>query len=322
MFELERLEHFVAVARELHFGRSADQLGMDQSMLSRSIQRLEEGVGAKLFDRSRRHVRLTSAGQVFLKEAHALLQSAERAARIARQTETGQAGDIRVGLERPSSYGFLPRAIKNFRDREPEVQISTIGRSPNSLVEALKEGDLDLIVVTRTNNDRKGLHGLVVTPIRRYPFLAIVPEDWDVADSDIIKLSDLSIFPFILFSKSENPDFYNTIIESCKNAGFVPKIVQEVANLSLIVGLVAEKMGVSLLLEVGGYMSVSGVKYLPISDLPDMIHVDVLAVSDPAAAPSPVGRFVMDMLEAALDDQRKAILPGRSMPRSPIASID
>jgi DNA-binding transcriptional LysR family regulator len=77
--DLRRLHAFVVVAEELHFRRAAERLVMAQSPLSRMIKSLEHDIGAALFVRSRRNVKLTAAGEAMLDDARDLLRRAERA---------------------------------------------------------------------------------------------------------------------------------------------------------------------------------------------------------------------------------------------------
>lgn len=97
---LRHLRHFVVVARELHFGRAAETLGMAQPPLSQSIRRLEQELGAALFDRSQRQVRLTTAGQLLLGEADDLLAGERRLRHLADQVGRGTLGVLRVGVPR------------------------------------------------------------------------------------------------------------------------------------------------------------------------------------------------------------------------------
>lgn len=99
--ELRQLEFFVAVANRLHFGRAAEDCHITQSALSQQIMKLERDLGARLFDRHSRRVRLTVAGSVLLSEANLLLASAQRVAestRAAAVDETALAaarGDVK-----------------------------------------------------------------------------------------------------------------------------------------------------------------------------------------------------------------------------------
>ncbi len=88
--DLRRLHAFVVVAEELHFRRAAERLVMAQSPLSRMIKGLEHDIGAELFIRSRRSVKLTAAGRTMLADARELLSSAERAVDRARRLDSSQ----------------------------------------------------------------------------------------------------------------------------------------------------------------------------------------------------------------------------------------
>src|SRR3954447_14733009 len=106
--ELRHLRYFVAVAEELHFGRAAARLHLAQPPLSRQIRQLEAELGVLLLERSRRRVRLTDAGAVFLAEARAILAHVDRAAEAARQAARGERGTLAVGFIGAASYSVLP----------------------------------------------------------------------------------------------------------------------------------------------------------------------------------------------------------------------
>src|SRR5579859_6871760 len=123
MFELSQLRCFVALAEELHFGRAAARMHMTQPPLSRQIQLLEHHIGAKLFARSSRIVRLTPAGRGFLPEAREILRLAESASLAARRVSRGEAGSVAIGFTASSGYRFLPGLILACRRELPDVDL-------------------------------------------------------------------------------------------------------------------------------------------------------------------------------------------------------
>ena len=96
--ELRHLRYFVAVAEELSFTRAAERLHIGQPPLSHAIQVLEADVGAQLFERTKRSVRLTGAGALFLADARRILALAAQATDTARRAQRGEAGELRIGF--------------------------------------------------------------------------------------------------------------------------------------------------------------------------------------------------------------------------------
>src|SRR3954452_18735654 len=113
--ELRHLRSFVAVAEELHFGRAAERLHIAQSPLSQQIQRLERQVGAMLFERNRRKVELTDAGNAMLTHAREALAQADLAETAARAAAAGRAGTLRIGFLGSAALAILPRIVPAWR---------------------------------------------------------------------------------------------------------------------------------------------------------------------------------------------------------------
>src|SRR5690348_14102986 len=123
MISLRRLAQFTIVAEELHFGRAAARLHMAQPALSNAIKRLEETVGVELLTRTKRSVKLTTAGSVFLAEARGLLAQGDRAVDQARQASQGLIGRIVVGFVGSLSYELVPRILRDLHARFPGVEV-------------------------------------------------------------------------------------------------------------------------------------------------------------------------------------------------------
>src|SRR4051794_214677 len=108
------LRSFVAVAEELHFGRAAKRLHITQPPLSVQIRKLEEDIGARLFERDRRHVALTEAGAFFLERARHLLAETERTSLEASRIGRGEAGVLAIGYTPTATYEVLPPLLRTF----------------------------------------------------------------------------------------------------------------------------------------------------------------------------------------------------------------
>src|SRR3954470_8793487 len=140
--ELQQMRYVVAVAETSNFTRAAEQCLVVQSALSHQIARLERELGAKLFERTSRRVRLTPAGEAFLPAARQALEAAERA----RAEVAAAAGEVRgrlaIGPPPPVSSVDLPRLLVKYRSRYPRVQISLRSAISEEMIEQVKEGTL------------------------------------------------------------------------------------------------------------------------------------------------------------------------------------
>src|SRR5262245_28708444 len=122
--ELRHLRYFVVLSEELHFGRAARRLSISQPPLSVAIQQLESAVGAQLFERNSKEVRLTPAGQALQASARQLLRQAQEAALEARDVAQGLAGRLRIGFVGAMLYRGLPQALGHFQQQFPAVRVT------------------------------------------------------------------------------------------------------------------------------------------------------------------------------------------------------
>src|SRR5476649_926599 len=123
--ELRHLRYFVAVAEELSFTRAAARLHIGQPPLSQQIQALEAEVGAQLLERSKRWVRLTQAGALFLADARRILALSEQAVQTARRAQRGEAGELRIAYTYSTPFTPLFASVINrYRQRYPGVVLT------------------------------------------------------------------------------------------------------------------------------------------------------------------------------------------------------
>src|SRR5580692_10570389 len=146
--ELRHLRYFVAVAHEGHITRAAEKLRMQQPPLSQQIHALEREVDASLFVRHPRGVALTDAGRAFLVDAEAILGLVEHAKIRARRTARGETGRIAVGFTTSAPFHpLVARAMREFRDRRPDVSFVLEESSSADMVNALRDGRLDVAFI-------------------------------------------------------------------------------------------------------------------------------------------------------------------------------
>ena len=143
--ELRRIQYFVAVAEEAHFGRAAQRLQMAQPPLSQQIRALEAEMGVTLFQRTTRKVELTAAGARFLPRARAILAEVDDAVAEAAQVADGMLGRIAIGFTGSATYDVLPSLVRVLRADLPGIELDIHGEmlTPDQ-VTALTDGSLDL----------------------------------------------------------------------------------------------------------------------------------------------------------------------------------
>ena len=243
--ELRHLKYFVAVAEELHFGRAAKRLCITQQPLSRQIKDLEEELGVELFYRTKRTVRLTEVGAIFLAETRKTLQQAEHAVHIVRQAQQGKIGRLTVGFTGSALNIVLPAAVRQFKQLFPQVELVLKRMQTLEQVEALNSQQIDLGLLHPPINDET----LNLETIYRENLVVALPDNHSLAKNTFepISLQQLARESFILFPRHFGSILYDRIINMCQQAGFSPNVVQEAIPQQTILGLVAAEIGVSLI---------------------------------------------------------------------------
>ena len=263
--KLRQLQFFVAVAEELSFSRAAIKLHVAQPSLSTQIKVLEEEVGARLFERDKRHVSLTQAGRRFQQRAISVISMADSAKSEARSTARGQLGTIALGYTALSMFSTaLPHAIRQFRRREPNVVMTLRELTSLEQLHELGERTLDVGVLRKV--DAGAPKGISIVEWYRTPLVAAIPRDHPRAASDLLSLNDLKNESFIMYPRGAGTGIYWQVIDLCTTAGFRPRVVREVIESSTIIGLVAAGVGIAIVPADMNCIQFSGVVYRRITD--------------------------------------------------------
>ncbi|MEP7052476.1 MAG: LysR family transcriptional regulator [Pseudomonadota bacterium] len=240
--ELRHLRYFIALAEELHFGKAAHRLHIQQPPLSRQIQLLEAELGFPLFERSRRRVELTPAGSALLTRVRQVFDVLDAAIHDARSAAEGESGRLVVGYPSSLAYSGLTELLRAFRTRFPAVELALRELSPGEQIDALKAGGLDVGFVRSTLDDP----ALGAELVRSEALMVVLPTDHPLAAQRTIHLSALKREPFVLFPRARGPAFFDQLMGLCQAAGFTPRVVQEAPQLDII-SMVAAGFGVSIM---------------------------------------------------------------------------
>ena len=270
--EFRHLRYFLALAEELHFGRAAQRLAITQPPLSLNIQQLESSLGARLFERDSKGVRLTAAGQAFRESAQALLAQAEAARLLARGIDAGALGRLRVGFVGSVLFRGLPQWLAAHQAEQPGIQIALSELNSQEQIDALLRDELDLGFV----HTRRVPAQLQAALVHSDAFMACVPAAHALARRRKVSLLQLRDEPFVLFSRRASPDYYTRIVEMCGALGFYPNVRHEVRHWLSVVSLVSQGMGVSVVPAPLQRSGMAGTVFRPL--LEQTMPSEVLAV--------------------------------------------
>lgn len=259
--ELRTLESLVTLAEELHFGRAAERLFISQPALSKQIRNLEDEMGIILIERTQRHVALTSAGEVLVNHARSILGEVEASKVATMRAAQGKIGELTLSFTDSALYSFLPKVIRMFRQRYPDVDLKLFEGSPAQQVEQVQSRVVDTAMTyfpVPSDLCHKIVHEEAV--------IAVVPDDHRLAHHDQISIQDLADQPFISHPPSLAPELHAQVVRQWETLGFRPNIVQEAASKQTIVSLVAAGIGVAMIPESLKALRRDGVTYLPLQE--------------------------------------------------------
>ena len=260
--ELRHLRYFAAVARELNFSRAAQQLHIAQPPLSRQIRQLEDELGAELFDRSARPLRLTPAGQFFQGQAAQLLERLTEVRAATLRIARGRRVWFSIGFVPSTLYGVLPEVIRRFRAARPSVEVGLSELTTVQQLEALKAGRID-VGFGRLRFDDASIAGEVVT---EEAVIAALPTGHRLARHKRLSLAKLSAEALLLYPAKPRPSYADQVLEMFQSRGLQPVVALEANEMQTAIGLVVAGIGYALVPRSVQGLHREGVVYLPLSD--------------------------------------------------------
>jgi DNA-binding transcriptional LysR family regulator len=242
--ELRQLEYFAAVAADLNFSRAAQRIHVVQSALSASVSRLEKELGVELFDRSKRQIALTAAGEIFLQHAREVIHTAQRA-RSSVEAHRGQlTGTVTLGTLMSWGTLNLPAALQEFRRLHPLVSVrlrqSLTGSAGH--LDAIANGQMDLALVSIPSPPSRQISLLELT---HEPMVFVCESAHALAHRRRVRLADLAGHDFIHFPVGWG--IRRRLDAGFAAAGVQPTNAYEVADYAIAAELVRHRLATTVL---------------------------------------------------------------------------
>lgn len=238
------MQHFLAAAEEGHFTRAARRVNIVQSALSTSIRLLEEELGARLFLRSTRQVRLTAVGEAFLEKARAVLDAARDARDTVAALQGLLQGTLSIGtVQALPAFFDLPSLLANFHAQHPGIEVRLCQGSSAPLLEKVRNGRLDLAFLPIYEAPADISTNLIACE----ELVVACAPGHALAGGEELSLAALKDLPFVDFEQGWGTR--RIIDRSFAEAGLDRHIAFEVSDLDTLLDLVARDLGIALVPE-------------------------------------------------------------------------
>src|ERR1700676_2768791 len=242
--ELHQLRYFCAVAETGSFSRAAEQSHVSQPSLSQQILKLEDELGARLFDRLGCSIRLTDVGKTFLPRARAVLRELEAAKGDVVERKDSVGGAICVGVIPTVAPYFLPPHLTFLTREFPQARLTVVEEITPVLLERLRAGTVDVAILALPIRG----HEFDAFPLLTERLYAALPKKHRSTTRRSLSLKDLRKEPFLLLR--DGHCFRETAVAACDRARVNPQVIFESGQFSSILSMVGAGMGVSIVPEM------------------------------------------------------------------------
>ena len=284
--ELRHLRYFLAVGKELHFGKAADKLFITQPALTKQIQQLEAEINTSLLKRTKRSVALTPAGEHFMNEAEYLLNHLDQAIDATKRKGEGEEGEIRIGFVGSAMQRLIPNLLELMSISHPNIHASLDELNNKDQLHAVAHNKLDIGFV-RLESVHAGFEQRVVL---EDSFSLVVSKKHPVQPEHFESLSQFENESFILFSNDYSQEYYDNIMTIFTDHGFVPKVSHRSVQANSIFRLVERQLGVAIVpssLQDGVDLDVA---FIPLDHLPQ--RTKLMAIWDAKNRKEALGKFL------------------------------
>lgn len=242
--KIDYYEEFVILAETGSFSRAADRLPFSQAALTQHIQHMEESFGAKLFDRSTRHVELSEYGRLVLPHAKRIVTLRQDALSAVKAHLMHEHYDISIGYYPAAGRYDAPDKIQLFQNQHTDLHLKCRELLPEMLTESMRQGEFDFIILEE--RDEAHNDGYDRLRLNRDKLSAVLPARHPLASYGAVLLAQLAKEQFYLLPEHT---FVNKLAtDACREAGFTPNVTYTSFSIQKILAMIAQSAGVSLLM--------------------------------------------------------------------------
>jgi LysR family transcriptional regulator, transcription activator of glutamate synthase operon len=240
--EIKQVQYFLMLSEMGSFSAAAEELYISQSSLSKQIIALEKELNSQLFDRSKRKIALTPAGEAFLIHARNMNSAYQALLAEMAQYKTTTSLSI-VAIPVIAQYG-ITSYIAQFKQAHPNIQFTLDEREATAILPLLNNHQFDLAFLRDNYLDREQYAFLEVA---RDKFQVILSRHHRLAGRESIALKELKDENFIMFDKGTI--VHELAVDACRANGFEPRIFYASLRVESVLGLVASNSGIALMME-------------------------------------------------------------------------
>lgn len=260
--ELRLYRYVAAIAEELNFTRASAKLHVAQPALSRQIRQLEDYLGTQLFERDRRGVRLTAAGEAFNAEARLTLFHAQRAVDGARAAKGQHKGPWRLGYTPLLDRRILARVRQHLSSAHPSANIQLASSYSSEQADALMRGRLQAGLVILPVREE----GLTSEGFHRQALVLALPEHHVLAGKPVVELNDLDRLPLVVLRGDLEPRFGEDLKRIFAVARIQPRILNVATTQAEALEFVVDEGIAALTMPSAEYLRPEGIVFRNFTD--------------------------------------------------------
>ncbi|MFK4065295.1 LysR family transcriptional regulator [Streptomyces sp. NPDC029674] len=264
--ERQELETFLTLAEELHFGRTAERLLLSQARVSQTLKKLERKIGAPLFERTSRVVRMSPLGRQLYEDMAPLHKEMEAALARAKDTARGVEGELHVGFLGAGAGTLTGPVLAAYRERCPNVEVRMRETQYQNPLGALRDGEIDVLFTCLPVREPDLTVGPVVI---NEPRMLAMPLGHPLAGRASVSLEELAGETFFGVVNGAPAYWWDFHVPPRTPSGREIRRGQDVASFQELMTLVAAGQGVSpVVASVEKYYARPGVTFVPLRDVP------------------------------------------------------